>query len=157
MKKIYSKKVFQILCEKTRDMRDLSGHNWKSFEDYSERANLWLFTDSVMPSDMEFLKNAMIFKYRIRARVSDFMADFIIRNEFSTRFYSTYPLFIVNSDDSIICPHCFWAEIGKAYGDYYNVRFKAAIADHNYGSNDLYCDFCNERIAPAYSDNEEED
>ena len=150
MKKIYSKKVFQVLCEKTRDMRELSGHNWKSFEDYSERETLWLVTASVMPSDIEFLKNAMIFKYRIRSRVSAFMADFIIRNDFSTRFAGTYPLFIVNSDNSVICPHCFWSEIDKAYGDYSNVKFKAEAIDNNYEDKNLYCDFCNERIESAY-------
>lgn len=157
MKKIYSKKVFDLLCKKTKNVRDLSSHNWESFSDYNGRVKTWCFygfNKSIMESDINFLKRAMVYEYRVKNRCSKIIQDMILNNEFNVSFYSGYNLFFVNSDNSVSCADCFKKEIVKAYGEYHNVNFVADNCDNNYEDTSLYCDCCQERIQSAYCEDD---
>lgn len=58
-----------------------------------------------------------------------------------------YPLFYLDSHDSVLCPRC--AGTAEAEGE------AMAACGINWEDPDLYCDECSERIESAYAEPEE--
>ena len=68
-------------------------------------------------------------------------------------FPGGYPVYYVCADGGILCPDCVDSEQALIdVADEHDRQWMVIGQEINYEDDQLYCDNCNKRIKPAYSD-----
>lgn len=68
-----------------------------------------------------------------------------------------YPIYYVVADGGILCSKCANDNIKLTSDPDAESDWRIVASDINYEDPDLFCDHCDQRIEPAYGDNNEQD